>query len=42
VVKAVDEAGQSQPENPDQVWNFAGYLSTAWHRVTVEAVVDSG
>jgi sulfite oxidase len=36
VVKAVDDAGQSQPEHVADVWNFAGYLSTAWHRVMVE------
>ena len=42
VVKAVDEAGQSQPENAANVWNFAGYLSTAWHRVTVEAIAEGG
>ena len=35
VVRAVDEAGQSQPENVEDVWNFAGYLSTAWHRIPV-------
>ncbi|MFS0771153.1 sulfite oxidase [Sphingomonas sp. 1P08PE] len=35
VVRAVDGAGQMQPEHPDPIWNFAGYLSTAWHRVTV-------
>ncbi|MHA6332038.1 molybdopterin-dependent oxidoreductase [Qipengyuania sp. CAU 1752] len=36
VVKAVDGAGQAQPEHVADVWNFAGYLATAWHRVTVE------
>ena len=41
-VKAVDDAGQSQPEDAADVWNFAGYLSTAWHRVTVDAVADGG
>lgn len=35
VVKAVDAAGQSQPENVEPIWNFAGYLSTAWHRIKV-------
>ena len=38
VVKAVDEAGQSQPEDMDDIWNFAGYLATAWHRANVEAI----
>ena len=36
VVRAFDDAGQSQPERAEDVWNFAGYLSTAWHRITVE------
>lgn len=35
VVRAFDAAGQAQPEQPDAVWNFAGYLCTAWHRVRV-------
>lgn len=38
VVKAVDEAGQSQPEHIADIWNFAGYLATAWHRVSVTVV----
>ncbi len=37
VVRAVDGAGQTQPEQPEAVWNFAGYLSTAWHRLTFSA-----
>ncbi len=37
VVRAIDEAGQLQPECAQDVWNFAGYLSTAWHRITVDA-----
>lgn len=35
VVRAFDAAGQGQPERPDSLWNFAGYLSHAWHRVPV-------
>jgi sulfite oxidase len=35
VVRAFDEAGQGQPERPDTMWNFAGYLCTAWHHVHV-------
>ena len=38
VVRAVDGAGQMQPEKPEAIWNFAGYLSTAWHRITIRAV----
>ncbi len=36
-VRAWDSAGQTQPATPDEVWNFKGYLSTAWHRVPIEA-----
>jgi sulfite oxidase len=35
VVRAWDSAGQTQPEWPNSVWNFKGYLSAAWHRVNV-------
>lgn len=38
IVRAVDAAGQMQPARPEDIWNFAGYLSTAWHRITVTAV----
>ncbi len=38
VVRAVDEAGQTQPSAPDDVWNFAGYLATSWHRVRIKVV----
>lgn len=37
VVRAIDAAGQMQTERPDSIWNFAGYLSTAWHRIAVTA-----
>ncbi len=36
-VRAWDSAGQTQPALPDDVWNFKGYLSAAWHRVRVIA-----
>ena len=35
VVRAWDAAGQTQPALADDVWNFKGYLSAAWHRVRV-------
>lgn len=35
VVRAWDSAAQTQPEDPEQVWNFKGYLNNAWHRVRV-------
>ncbi len=34
-VRAWDEAGQTQPALVDDTWNFKGYLSAAWHRVSV-------
>ena len=37
VVRAWDGAGQTQPSRPEDVWNYKGYLSAAWHRVTVTA-----
>ncbi len=35
VVRAFDDTGQAQPERPDTMWNFAGYLCTACHHVHV-------
>ncbi len=35
--RAWDAAGQTQPAQPADVWNFKGYLCTAWHRVRVTA-----
>jgi sulfite oxidase len=37
VVRAWDSAGQTQPERLESVWNFKGYLCSAWHRVRVTA-----
>ena len=37
VVRAWDDAGQTQPLSPDDTWNVKGYLSAAWHRVIVRA-----
>lgn len=34
-VRAWDDAGQTQPALPDDTWNYKGYLSAAWHRVSV-------
>jgi sulfite oxidase len=33
--RAFDDAAQTQPSNPAQVWNFKGYANNAWHRVRV-------
>ena len=38
VVRAFDSAGGSQPASPAPIWNYPGYLSRAWHRITVEVV----
>ncbi len=35
VVRAWDQAGQTQPASAAEVWNFKGYLCAAWHRVPV-------
>ena len=35
VVRAWDEAGQTQPSDPAELWNFKGYLNASWHRVPV-------
>ena len=37
VARAWDSAGQTQPARPAELWNFKGYLGTAWHRVRVTA-----
>jgi len=34
--RAWDAAAQTQPEHPEQVWNFKGYMNNAWHRVRVQ------
>ncbi len=34
-VRAWDAAAQTQPEHPAEVWNFKGYVNSAWHRVRV-------
>ncbi len=35
MVRAWDSAGETQPERIESVWNFKGYMNTAWHRVRV-------
>ena len=35
VCRAWDTAAQTQPERPEQVWNFKGYMNNAWHRARV-------
>jgi hypothetical protein len=32
-VRAWDSAANTQPEDPENVWNFKGYMNNAWHRV---------
>jgi sulfite oxidase len=36
VCKAVDSAGNQQPQNIDQVWNIRGLNNNSWHRVDVD------
>ena len=35
VVRAVDSAMQTQPDSPDETWNFPGYLAAHSHRIEV-------
>lgn len=35
IARAWDSAANSQPSDIGQVWNFKGYMNTAWHRVRV-------
>lgn len=35
IVRAFDNAGNSQPETVETVWNFKGYMNNAWHRVNI-------
>lgn len=35
-VRAWDSAGNTQPVEVWQVWNFKGYLNNAWHRVNIK------
>ena len=37
VVRARDTDGNAQPESSAAIWNFAGYLCTAWHRICITA-----
>ena len=36
--RAWDSAANTQPERPEPLWNFKGYMNNAWHRVRVRAV----
>ena len=36
VARAWDSAGQTQPSDVSQVWNFKGYMNNAWARVAVQ------
>jgi sulfite oxidase len=31
--RAWDSAANTQPESPESVWNFKGYMNNAWHRI---------
>ena len=38
VVRALDEAMQTQPDSPDETWNFAGYLAAHRHHVQLNVI----
>ena len=35
VVRAMDTAANTQPQDISQVWNFKGYMNNAWHRINI-------
>jgi sulfite oxidase len=37
VVRALDSAADTQPEDAGSIWNFKGYVNNAWHKVRVNA-----
>jgi len=37
VCKATDRSYNTQPQEASSVWNLRGVLSTAWHRITIQA-----
>ncbi|MBA3874189.1 MAG: molybdopterin-dependent oxidoreductase [Anaerolineae bacterium] len=36
LARATDTAGNTQPEDMQEIWNFKGYANNAWHRVKVQ------
>lgn len=42
IVKATDEAYNTQPEHHSSIYNVRGNLATAWHRVKVCSTCDGG
>jgi sulfite oxidase len=37
--RAWDSAAQTQPEDPNKIWNFKGYVNNAWHRITCRVAI---
>jgi sulfite oxidase len=35
IVRAWDTSKRTQPEDASRIWNFAGYINNAWHRVNI-------
>jgi Neuraminidase (sialidase) len=35
IARAKDTAGNSQPRDTQEIWNFKGYANNAWHKVQV-------
>jgi sulfite oxidase len=38
VVRAWDSSGRTQPANLEQIWNYKGYMNSAWHRVHITLI----
>lgn len=41
IVRAWDSAGNAQPEDAREIWNFKGYMNNAWHRVGVKNLISA-
>ena len=40
-VRAVDAAGNAQPERPAPIWNLRGLNNNSWHRVGLQVVAEA-
>ena len=38
VARAWDQAGDTQPADLAEIWNFKGYFNNSWQRLTIDVV----
>lgn len=36
IARAIDSAGNKQPRDTQEIWNFKGYANNAWHKVRIQ------